>query len=301
MKLQNIECQLAQAQMSRYLAGEALAEETLSQLERHLASCGECKQAALEKRSSLQTIIGGEPTPPAADPTRAPRPARAVVGARIEVPEEAPANPAAAVFLRKNARTLGLGVALSLVLIGMSFVAGDPTRLFGPKLAPTPASNAKPEATKPEAETLPVDANEEAQAPEVAMPTAATKPAATEPEAGPEVTPPTKHEKPEAPAEVTASETEAPATVKTARSLNQPQLPPPTGHNGEGAMLIAQTNGQIKPALTKRTATVSNASRPARRLQRRPVRKWAPKPAPRRTNGSIRVYDESGRVISTHP
>lgn len=153
MKLQNIECQLAQAQMSRYLAGEPLAEETLSQLERHLASCAECKQAALDKRSSLQTIIGSE-TPPAAaasaadfpspDAPRAARPAKAVVGARIEVPTRAPDRTGPAEFLRKNARTLGLGLALGAVLIGMSFFEGDPTRMFGPKVKPTAKATTPP-------------------------------------------------------------------------------------------------------------------------------------------------------------
>lgn len=54
MNLQNIECQLAQAQMNRYVAGDPLPEDTLQQLEKHLASCSDCRAVATEKKVTLQ-------------------------------------------------------------------------------------------------------------------------------------------------------------------------------------------------------------------------------------------------------
>ena len=79
MDLQNIECQLAQAQMGRYLAGDSLPEDTLKQLEKHISNCENCQQAAQDKRISLEELLHKDgPAEPEAEPEPEPEPEPAV-------------------------------------------------------------------------------------------------------------------------------------------------------------------------------------------------------------------------------
>src|SRR4051794_20099524 len=57
MQLQNIECQIAKAQIGRYVAGDALSDETVSQLEAHVAKCADCKQNLAERRALLMAML----------------------------------------------------------------------------------------------------------------------------------------------------------------------------------------------------------------------------------------------------
>ncbi|MBS1704366.1 MAG: zf-HC2 domain-containing protein [Armatimonadetes bacterium] len=68
MDLLNIECQLTQAQMARYLAGENLPADTVKQLERHLAECANCRDAAEAKKQDLE-LAAQSPSTPAPEPT----------------------------------------------------------------------------------------------------------------------------------------------------------------------------------------------------------------------------------------
>jgi len=65
MDLQSIECQLAQAQMARYLAGDQLPEDTVKQLEKHITDCAVCQKSAADKQISLEKMLstGSEPAP----------------------------------------------------------------------------------------------------------------------------------------------------------------------------------------------------------------------------------------------
>lgn len=68
MDLANIECQLAQAQMSRYLAGDQLPEDTVVQLEKHVSSCPNCSAAAEEKKISLVEMLAQSQANPVEPP-----------------------------------------------------------------------------------------------------------------------------------------------------------------------------------------------------------------------------------------
>lgn len=57
MELENVECQLAQAQMSRYIAGDNLPEDTIKQLEKHISTCPSCQESATEKKISLEEML----------------------------------------------------------------------------------------------------------------------------------------------------------------------------------------------------------------------------------------------------
>jgi hypothetical protein len=51
MSVKNLECQIAKAQIGRYLAGDALSSEAVGQLEEHIAECDEC-QSRSERQAS---------------------------------------------------------------------------------------------------------------------------------------------------------------------------------------------------------------------------------------------------------
>ena len=65
MAVQDFECQIARAQIGRYLQGDALSSEALDQLEDHIAECPGCKAVLTERRKALQEMLGwkGEDAP----------------------------------------------------------------------------------------------------------------------------------------------------------------------------------------------------------------------------------------------
>lgn len=155
MSLKSLECKLAQGQISRYLTGDRLSPEALVDLEAHVSECDDCREIIAERRRTLEKVVAS---------------ARAVVevpDSEEEAPEEAASAPAKtakpsvrAKLLdqigkggKNNAKPLILSSALAVVLVAMSYVAKDPTRLFGTKLASSvalPSAAATPTPVKPE-------------------------------------------------------------------------------------------------------------------------------------------------------
>ncbi|MFY9233661.1 MAG: hypothetical protein WAO58_04290 [Fimbriimonadaceae bacterium] len=118
MQVQEFECQIAQAQIARYLAGDPFDPESLKQLNGHVAACEACKSAIDKRRTQLQGTIS-EPDAPA------------------------PLSAAVAGWSRHSKTGIYLG-ALALVLGAMSFVANDPTSIFGQRAA-VPTVEVQPE------------------------------------------------------------------------------------------------------------------------------------------------------------
>lgn len=88
MDLQSIECQLAQAQMARYLAGDQLPEDTVKQLEKHITDCVVCQKSAADKQISLEKMLNTGPAEPAPTPTPYEEPeAEATVATAVPMPE----------------------------------------------------------------------------------------------------------------------------------------------------------------------------------------------------------------------
>ena len=172
MEIENLECQLAQAQMSRYLAGDTLPEDTVQQLELHIGSCPACSAVAAEQKISLEEMLTASKASPVVAPElevvapniregvapaidqdvinaameqleSAPEPEPAV--AAEETPEEAPAKKkfqfpalnlaALREVAAKNFKPLLIGFALGAVLIGMGAFAKKPTDLLGKKVS----------------------------------------------------------------------------------------------------------------------------------------------------------------------
>lgn len=140
MPVQNIECQIAQAQLGRYLAGESFSPEMLVQLEGHLSKCPECKADAAKRREELRARRP-EPETSEAPAKAAPKARRmALVDLARERSDAAKPNPSLA-------KPLLYGGALAVVLIGMSYLARDPSALLGQKALP--AAKAAPVAQAP--------------------------------------------------------------------------------------------------------------------------------------------------------
>lgn len=59
MSVANLECQIAQAQIARHLAGESLMPEVLADLEAHIESCASCAADLERRRAALQAMLGG--------------------------------------------------------------------------------------------------------------------------------------------------------------------------------------------------------------------------------------------------
>lgn len=185
MQVQELECQIAQAQMGRYLSGEEMPTDMLEELEGHIAGCDRCREVLQVRRQSLEMLLL-EPTPNVEAPPQ-PKRSKKSVKAAVSVPEEThvPAafsgKPTQIVpdinlggeerretptdFLRKNAKTLAYSGLLALVLVVMSFFLREPTKLFGERVLPK--SESSPVAPAPEAKKA---APEQGAAPKSADP-----------------------------------------------------------------------------------------------------------------------------------
>jgi hypothetical protein len=144
MPVETIECQLVQAQLGRYLSGEAFSNEALSQLEDHIANCEICRQEVSVRRATLQSLLG---------PTfeNASRP-DALIGAlneshapsKMTVPTEAVVEQVVPDRTSHSPKTFNkpmmYGTALAVVLIAMTYIGRNPTSIFGERVSDVPAS-----------------------------------------------------------------------------------------------------------------------------------------------------------------
>ena len=131
MQTRNLECQLAMAQLKRYLSGSKLSDEALEALESHLVDCPVCRLAVQAQKVHTEPVL----------------PTQAVVQTPAPTPEPKKAP------LQGHLKTLALAVGLATVLIAMSMIANDPTKLFGERLQsstkpPTTTVASKPQPTK---------------------------------------------------------------------------------------------------------------------------------------------------------
>lgn len=186
MQVQELECQIAQAQTGRYLSGESLSDETIADLERHLAQCEQCRGAIAERRRSLELLMVG-PRSEAVTPAKKSATFR-LDRAVVEIPNQdrVPAAftsrastgvpdinlgaeselMAPATFLKRNAKTLAYSIALAGVLVAISFLIKDPTKLFGERVVDSKIHSAASAIPVP-----PIESSEEAAAPNPAITT----------------------------------------------------------------------------------------------------------------------------------
>lgn len=156
MQVMNIECQIAQAQLRRYLAGEEMPQALVSDLEAHLKGCEDCMAAAQIERQSLAGILSnritGKARKPAAPNSPVPesplpfltklsmkklQPGKAAIQAPADMLDAPDDQYAPAKAPRKKSKisfkTVAYSLGLALILVLMSTVMKDPTAIFGPR------------------------------------------------------------------------------------------------------------------------------------------------------------------------
>ncbi len=153
MAVKNLECQLAMAQLRRYLTGAALSDDALEALEQHLAECRDCQLEVAEKRQELAVKNATVQPVHVATQSYAPQatiPTQAVVA--IPDNTQVKAKPAKAPAVKESigmrliqaglsqpwiekipggARTFLLSTGLAGLLIAMSALAQNPRAWLG--------------------------------------------------------------------------------------------------------------------------------------------------------------------------
>ena len=70
MHVSEFECAIAKSQISRYIAGDRMSDETMKQLEEHIARCSSCKNMIDQRRKELIQLLNLEEKTPGADPVK---------------------------------------------------------------------------------------------------------------------------------------------------------------------------------------------------------------------------------------
>lgn len=290
MPLKNIECQLAQGQLNRYMGGDGLSESALEQLESHIRECEDCAVYLDEKKRALQAMVA--PIAPSSPPKEGSIPTHAVV----EFPDEPkPANAFMATLAKKRAtldravqpvaasntptasqhtpssfvKPLMYSLGLAAVLIGMSTLMKDPTKLLGDRV-----EKSNPEAANPIPKT----------APAIDSATVAKNEAATNSVVG----------DPKTDVQTNQSNRATSPTPKTASTMPPNSATDPSRESAGKPSLSNQAPANSKPDTQK------TAAPPRRRTQRAPI---AARRAPNRVAAKpkakgIRVYDGTGQPIT---
>lgn len=150
MQVQNFECQIAKAQIGRYVGGDKLSDDTIEQLEAHISKCPDCKQNLAERRTALQAMLslGSEETAPhQGDAPKVKFDLASFIRSKVQSRQTAQAvvqtDGAKPVSFTKPAL---YSLALGAVLIGMSYASKNLGSVFGPTAAE--GTSAKPATTE---------------------------------------------------------------------------------------------------------------------------------------------------------
>lgn len=291
MAAQTIECQLAQGQIGRYLAGTDMSVEAVSQLELHISDCPQCsffveakraelRQKAQENSAAVSVLDKGNHIHPfarnVAPPTEAMESLMEVIRQKatpIAEPTviETQREPSVAkpIHWKMFAYSAGLG----LVLLGMSHITANPTALFGER-----AEKTTPAAVAGSNETTPVEKPKGSEA----TGAKATGDPFTPDEA---ITPPVTQS-------LTTGATDSKATTAdtSAVTAQNQALPATTITKPTPAKTITPARSKPRYANRRRSAQRRSARTP-RRTTRRPAR-------PAGSGNSIKVYDSNGDPVS---
>ena len=317
MQVENIECQIAQAQIGNFLAGSGLSQEAMEQLEEHIAGCPGCKAALSERRSELRAlltkpkaVVDFEKIAQEAEATKAksistalrkkslqqmlePAPEPVVESPKPRPTADAPVENLEPKASKKPSqwKPLIYSLALAAVLVGMSLFSKNITALFGPKLGA--ATSLGTSTTAPLPEPAPIETPSEDGAstltPSAIEPSGAPTPASAEPTT-PMVIDATSTNTPN-PVTSTAATPEA-SPIEPEEILAAEKI-------GEGAGALSATQfavaapppaPPVKPAPAKPVVDKAPAKRLVSRrvVRRKPIRRTS-RPAVR--GGGIKVYN----------
>ncbi len=292
MRVRNIECQLAQGQVRRYLNGDPLSDVAVEQLEDHLSECPDCneffedcKQELIEDR--VEAEIKEEVYAPAQTSTSSeisaiprflvetlrqkretldkvvkPIATHAIIN---DVREEKPS-------FKSYTKPLAYSIGLAGVLIAMSTFMRDPSRVLGDRVG-TALPAAKSAVVSPTALVSAQGSNStepKSEQPETAKTSQETNSTAIDP---------------------------APSKTPTLKPTNIPDSSnstntKPTNTNSTST----NTASAVTPSPRRRTTTRrSTPTRPAARRPRTVAKPVIKAPASR---PGIRIYDDGGNPIS---
>jgi hypothetical protein len=157
MQLQNFECQIAKAQIGRYIAGDSLSAEAIEQLEAHVAKCADCKQNLAERRAVLMAMLSPvETTETTTTKATPPRGFDVTQFIKSKLHSKSPVTAAAHVDPAKQTQFTKpalYSLALGAVLIGMSYASKNMGSVLGPKATEQLTADV-PESTAPDAVNL---------------------------------------------------------------------------------------------------------------------------------------------------
>ena len=290
MAAQTIECQLAQGQIGRYLAGTDMSHEAVSQLELHISECPQCsffveaKRAELRRKAEANNAavsvldeakhihpFARNVTPPTEAMESLIETIRAKATPQVEAKiVETQREPAIAKPI--HWKMFAYSAALGAVLLGMSHFTSNPTALFGEraeKTTPTVVAGAtESTAEKPKGiESTGIKATGDPFAQDDAF-----TPPVTESDSVNTVEP--------------KADTTDPKSVNT-QNPAQPATPITTP---TPAKTITPARSKPRTSYRRRSATRRSARTP-RRTNRRPAQ-------PADGGNSIRVYDSNGNPVS---
>lgn len=289
MPVTNIECQIARGQIGRYLAGDKFSAEAVSQLESHISECPGCKAFLSDRKTALQSMMGGTPSPRAvvevpldAEPTPAkttePKKASPSPTPSSKAAKK-PANVSAATFTKPTMYAL----ALAAVLVGMNMFAKAGPMILGPKASAGTAFTALPPVTQtaktPTAETG------------GPVPPQMQSPTTTSPSVAANLVP----------ADPTVFESnpiaEAPGKSEASVTSQKPPQPDPKAAEPIKPAPASEPKPKVTAPKVKITShRVTPRRRTSRVTRRRTVRHSRPA-APKASGNSIRVYDAKGNPI----
>lgn len=270
MQTLGLECQIAKAQITRYLAGDVFGPDALNQLQGHIDRCPDCRQDLEDRKSALQAKLGAKGV--AIAEATAARRMREEAAATAVVETPAPkliSKSAPALFWKP----LGYSAALACVIGAMSLGS----RMLSQPMAESAGSKAEETISTTTADT---------------PATAETKPPAAEPK---KIAPTTT------PAPILGADKPASASDKPSEPMaSQPaksELPEtgPTKAEPKSATEKPDNKEAVKAeASTPKTEPIKKSVRPRRRSRR----KASQTPRRSRPLNTIRVYDENGQPLS---
>jgi hypothetical protein len=169
MPTQNIECQLAQGQIGRYINGDRFSTEAVKQLESHIAECDDCSQLLSKRREAVIAMLGGRAQ--AVVQTEVPSPAataavkllRAITKGETPTELQTVTRAAAAVEQVKPKLLPSLFTkpvlycaGLAIVLMGMSYLSRGATKVFGPNASQALPADAPLQTPQPAPKPKPI-------------------------------------------------------------------------------------------------------------------------------------------------
>jgi hypothetical protein len=290
MRTKDIECQLAQGQIGRYLNGDRFSDVAVQQLEAHIAECEECTALLAERKKAVMAMLGEVATTRAAVhmevPNPTPKPAEKLIAVlsktQVNLKESSVERPRPkatfTTFFPKPVLYMG---ALALVLMGMSYFSRGAIKAFGP----TASQGFPDEASKAPAKAAPA---------EKAQPVAISPSSPQLSTAATTNTPTTSAAQKPGPTQPTL-ERVAPPTPAAARSV--PLSSTPTAHPAAPKPKAIALKPVVKAPVHKPAAPAPVAAKAkvkvvVHQLVRRRPRRLAVH------RSGVRVYDSQGRPIN---